>query len=103
MNTMANPIVITRLDSRDADFDARLNQLLDRAPEADLDVAARTSAIVADVRVRGDAALIEYTNRFDRRQITSAAACAAGGRVDGFVRRSAHRAESRAGAHSRVC
>ncbi len=67
-------IEILRLDARSADFDARLAELLDRAPVADADVTARVAAIVADIRTRGDAALLEYTNRFDRRSVTDAAA-----------------------------
>jgi histidinol dehydrogenase len=63
---------IARLDTRDTGFDAQLTALLDRAPEADLALAARVAGIVADVRSRGDAALIELSNRFDRRTITAA-------------------------------
>jgi histidinol dehydrogenase len=65
-------IRMLRLDARAPTFDAQLAQLLDRAPEADPQVAARTADIVADVRARGDAALIELTNRFDRRSVASA-------------------------------
>ena len=63
----------TRLDSRSADFDASLGRLLDRAPEADPELNVRVAAIIADVRTRGDDALIEYSNRFDRRSIAAAA------------------------------
>ncbi|MDB5985375.1 MAG: hisD [Nevskia sp.] len=61
-----------RLDSRAADFDAQFGRLLDRAPEADAALTTRVTAIIDDVRVRGDAALIEYTNRFDKRSVRSA-------------------------------
>ena len=64
---------IGRLDSRAADFDAKLGALLDRAPEADPKVTAVVADIIADIRSRGDAALVDYTNRFDRRSIASAA------------------------------
>ena len=70
---MSEALRITRLDSGDADFEARLTQLLDRAPEADLQLTARVAEIIAGVRERGDAALLEYTNRFDRRDVTAAA------------------------------
>jgi len=70
---MSEALPITRLDSGDADFEARLTQLLDRAPEADPEVTARVAEIIAVVRARGDAALLEYTNRFDRRGVTAAA------------------------------
>lgn len=66
-------IAIARLDSRAAGFDAQLGELLDRAPEQSPAVVQAVEAIVGDVRSRGDAALIEYTNRFDRRALQSAA------------------------------
>ena len=62
-----------RLDTADADFDLRLAQLLDRAPTQDPKVTQAVEQIVADVRARGDAALLETTNRFDRSAWTSAA------------------------------
>jgi len=64
---------IRRLKSADADFDTQLDSLL--AFEAEVDEAVQESvrAIVREVRARGDAALIEYTNRFDRRQVRTAA------------------------------
>jgi histidinol dehydrogenase len=65
-------IQIARLDTRDTDFDATLSALLDRAPEADLALAARVAEIVSEVRTRGDVALIELTNKFDRRSISTA-------------------------------
>ncbi|HEU0198282.1 MAG TPA: histidinol dehydrogenase [Nevskiaceae bacterium] len=56
-----------RLDTSDADFDAAFDKLLARAPEQRTDIAGAVAAIVADVRARGDAAVLEYTARFDRR------------------------------------
>jgi histidinol dehydrogenase len=64
---------ILRLDSREASFDSRLRQLLDRAPEQTASVTQTVDDIVAGIRLRGDAALLEYTNRFDRRAIEHAA------------------------------
>lgn len=66
-------IDIHRLNTASADFEARFGALLDRAPEASPEVAARTAEIVEAVRTRGDAALIEFTNRFDRRTAATAA------------------------------
>ena len=60
------PLEIRRLDTRDGGFEAALTALLDRAPEANAEVAASAAQIVEDVRRRGDAALLEYTDRFDR-------------------------------------
>jgi len=70
---VAESLRIARLDAADADFESRLAQLLDRAPEADPQVTARVEEIVAAVRARGDAALLELTNRFDRRNVLKAA------------------------------
>ncbi|MDP9139998.1 MAG: histidinol dehydrogenase [Pseudomonadota bacterium] len=64
---------IARFSTRDADFDARLGALLDRAPETSPKVTQAVEAIIADLRARGDAALVELTNRFDRRTLKSAA------------------------------
>ena len=57
---------ITRLDARDADFDAQLNARLAWESVSDQQVHDTVRDILADVRERGDAAVIEYTNRYDR-------------------------------------
>jgi histidinol dehydrogenase len=64
---------VRRLDTRAVDFDAQLTALLDRAPEASAEITRVVDDIVADIRARGDVALIELTNRFDRRTLASAA------------------------------
>jgi histidinol dehydrogenase len=56
---------IARLDTRDADFWARLDALLAWESVSDAGVNETVNRIIADVRARGDAALIEYTSRFD--------------------------------------
>lgn len=66
-------IQLRRLRSADADFARQLGELLDRAPEADAALAARVDDIVRAVRSRGDAALLEFTNRYDRRAVQDAA------------------------------
>ena len=55
-----------RLDARDADFEAAFAALLSGKREASVDVTDVVTKIIADIRARGDAALIEYTRRFDR-------------------------------------
>ena len=55
-----------RFSSTDADFDARLAALLAFESAQDPQVDATVSAILADVKTRGDAAVLEYTQRFDR-------------------------------------
>lgn len=65
-------IKITRLDASSADFDRQLNDLLAFDETDDLDVHRRVLDIIADVRGNGDQAVIEYTNRFDHRNLTQA-------------------------------
>ena len=66
-------ISIKRLSSRDADFTARLDALLAFESAQDEAVDRTVAAILADVKMRGDAAVLEYTNRFDRLNATSLA------------------------------
>lgn len=54
-----------RLDARSPDFPARFSALVDARREADEDVSRDVAAIIADVRVRGDEAVAELTERFD--------------------------------------
>jgi len=56
---------IARLNSRDAGFDATLRRLLAFDAQEDAAIEAGVADILADVRVRGDAAVLEYTRRFD--------------------------------------
>jgi len=61
-------IKLRRLDSSTAGFDAEFQSLLAHHDEQDAGVLAAVQNIITDVRRRGDAALLEYTNRFDRRK-----------------------------------
>ena len=63
---------ITRLSTRQSDFDAKLSALLAFEATADEKLEATVAAILADVKQRGDAALLEYTRRFDRLQVNDA-------------------------------
>ncbi|ETX27132.1 histidinol dehydrogenase [Roseivivax isoporae] len=58
------------LDTRDPDFEERFRALLGTKREDSPDVDDTVAAIIADVRARGDAALIELTERFDRLRLT---------------------------------
>ncbi len=62
---------LRRLSTLDAGFDASLDALTryDAAQDDTVEAAAR--AIIADVRKRGDAAVLEYTRKFDRLQAQS--------------------------------
>lgn len=55
-----------RLSTRDAGFDAALGALLAFESAQDPQVDEAVAAILADVKTRGDAAVLEYTQRFDR-------------------------------------
>jgi len=70
---MTSP-AIRRLDAADANFDASLDALIAFESSQDAAVDAVVADIVADVRVRGDVALLEYTRRFDRIDAASVAA-----------------------------
>lgn len=59
-----------RLDARDAGFEREFTVLLAMKREVSEDVDQVAAAIIADVRARGDAALIEYTERFDKLSLT---------------------------------
>jgi histidinol dehydrogenase len=61
-----------RLSSRDPGFAASFASLLGAKRETDADVNDAVSAIIADVRARGDAALLDYTTRWDRQTLTAA-------------------------------
>lgn len=65
---------IKRLSSKQADFTAQLDALLAFEATADDKIEATVAAILADVKKRGDAALLEYTQRFDRLNVSSAKA-----------------------------
>lgn len=62
-------VTIARLSTADTAFHQRLDALLDWEGVSDKAVQARVEEILADVKQRGDAAVIEATNRFDRMDI----------------------------------
>jgi histidinol dehydrogenase len=58
------------LNTRDADFEARFTALLGAKREDSPDVDEIVADIIADVRKRGDAAVIELTDKFDHLALT---------------------------------
>ena len=56
----------SRLDMRREDFAAQFSALLAAKREVSQDVDTAVAAIIADVVARGDAALADYTARFDK-------------------------------------
>lgn len=63
--------IITRLDASQSDFNQRLDQLLAWESVSDTRVAAVVDDILQQVKIRGDAAVVEFTNKFDRRSAQS--------------------------------
>jgi histidinol dehydrogenase len=74
MNTLTDASrLISRLSTAQPDFDEKLAALLESGDANDEAVEAAVAAIVADVRARGDAAVLEYTSRFDGLKAASVA------------------------------
>ena len=70
---MTAPIAIARLNAADADFAQHLDHLLSWESVSDDAVNQRVLEIIQAVRERGDAALVELTQRFDGLQVASMA------------------------------
>jgi len=66
MNAAIDAAGVRRLDSGAPDFDARLSALLAWEASQDAAIERTVADILADVRKRGDAAVLDYTRRFDR-------------------------------------
>lgn len=60
-------VSVRRLDARSADFDAQLDALLAWEAVSDSSILSAVTDIIAAVRRDGDRALLDLTNRFDRR------------------------------------
>ncbi|MEZ5530289.1 MAG: histidinol dehydrogenase [Porticoccaceae bacterium] len=68
---MADHVNIKRLSAADEDFDSRLAQLVAWETVSDANVEGVVGEVLSQIRLRGDEALLEYTNRFDRRTVTA--------------------------------
>jgi len=66
-------MIIRRMDARDPGFLAELDALLAFEGGADARINDAVTEILAAVRATGDAAVIEYTRRFDRLDVTGMA------------------------------
>ena len=60
-----------RLNASDAGFAADFEKLLYAKREEEEDVAQVVKTIIADIRKRGDVALVELTNKFDKADVTA--------------------------------
>ena len=67
-------LALRQLSTAAADFEPAFQQLLHWSAETDREIEQRVLQILADVRTRGDAAVLEYTARFDGVQATSMSA-----------------------------
>jgi histidinol dehydrogenase len=70
---MSTEIKVRRFSSLDADFDEKLKALLAFETAQDDSIDDVVAGILKDVKKRGDAAVLEYTNRFDRMSAASLA------------------------------
>ncbi|TFV93942.1 histidinol dehydrogenase [Oxalobacteraceae bacterium OM1] len=68
------PVSIRQLDSTAPDFRARLSAVLAFEASEDEAIDRAAAQILADVKARGDAAVLDCTNRFDRLSAPSVAA-----------------------------
>ena len=71
MNLIASP---ARISSASGTFDAQLKARLHWSADTDAEIEQRVVSILADVQTRGDAAVLEYTARFDGLTVPSMAA-----------------------------
>ena len=74
MKNKCMSVQIRQLDTTDPDFNARLMQVLAFEASEDEAIDRAAATILADVKTRGDAAVLEYTNKFDRLNAASVTA-----------------------------
>jgi histidinol dehydrogenase len=67
-------VALRHLDTAAATFEAEFQRVLHWSADTDDAIETRVAAIIADVRARGDAAVLEYTARLDGVHVADAAA-----------------------------
>jgi histidinol dehydrogenase len=72
VSSSIDPFSVRVLDAAAPGFDAELDRLIAFEIAQDDEIERTVSTIIADVRTRGDAALLEYTRRFDRLDVDRA-------------------------------
>ncbi|MEK8025605.1 MAG: histidinol dehydrogenase [Pseudomonadota bacterium] len=70
----STPVAVTRLSTAQPDFEAAFQKVLHWSAETDDAIEQRVAEILAAVRTQGDAAVLEFTARFDGVQAASVAA-----------------------------
>jgi len=65
---------LRQLSTASADFESEFQRVLHWSAETDAGIETRVAEIIADVKTRGDAAVLEYTARFDHLDVKSVAA-----------------------------
>lgn len=95
-----------RLDSAAPDFERHFTDLLGAKRESSRDVNDTVAAIIADVRARGDEAVVELTNKFDKANVsaetlrfTAEEIAAAAAQVPEYVRAALQTAHDRIKSH----
>lgn len=73
------------LDATDTEFETQFAALLSAKREDSPEVDTIVADIIADVRARGDAAVIDYTERFDRLTLTSETLRLSDSEIDALV------------------
>ncbi len=68
---MITTLQLRRLDTSEPGFDGELAALIAFEAGQDPAIDATVAQIIADVRARGDAALLEFTRRFDRLEVAT--------------------------------
>lgn len=86
MNATAPVLTLRTLDTGEPGFDAALDTLTAFETAQDPAIDETVATIIADVRARGDAAVLEYTARFDRLEVSRVADLA----IDRLAMRAAH-------------
>ncbi len=74
-----------KLSTTDASFEEDFVKLLGMKRESDADVDAAVANIIDDVRTRGDEAVCEFTNRFDRLNIDASGMAVTAAEVDAAI------------------
>ena len=74
-----------RLSSTDADFDTAFAALLTLKRETSVEVDDVVTGILSDVQTRGDQAIIDYTAKFDRQDLTTGTLAISAAEIDAAV------------------